>query len=80
VSALTFRAVAPCGFLSNLPLASLFTLLCMHSTPPPYQLAPLNVSADSIVSAGCKLTAAVNSSFPPAMTLVCFWYPQAWVC
>jgi hypothetical protein len=29
-SALTLRAVAQCGFLSDLPMASFFTALCMH--------------------------------------------------
>jgi hypothetical protein len=45
-TALKLRAVARCGFLSDLPLSSLFTARCMHYTPPTYPLAPLSVSAD----------------------------------
>jgi hypothetical protein len=72
VSALTLRAVAQCGFLSDLPQASSFTAVCMHSTPLTYHLAPLSVSEDFLVSHGCRLTADVNSYSPPTLTLVCF--------
>jgi hypothetical protein len=33
-----------------------------------------------LLSTRCKRTADVNSSSPLTLTLVCFWYPQAWVC
>jgi hypothetical protein len=60
----TLRAVAQCGFLLGLPVASFFTARYMHCTPPTCPLALLIASAGSLVSVGCSLTAAVNSSSP----------------
>jgi hypothetical protein len=69
----TLKAVAQCGFLLGLPLAILFTARYMHCTPLTCPLVVLSTSADSLVSLGCSLVAAVNSSSPMTLIMVFLW-------
>jgi hypothetical protein len=79
--ALTSRAVAPSGFQSCLPLASLFTALSMRCTPLTCPLALLSASSDCSVSAHrCRPTEVVNSYSPRTLMLMCLWSPHEWVC
>jgi hypothetical protein len=77
---LTPKAVAPSGFQSGLPMAGLFTALSMRCTPLTCPLALLSASADYLVPAGCRPTAAVNSSSPLTLTMVHLWFLHVWVC